>query len=35
MIFPEVSNIEWLNDLIDVALAEDIGGGDVTNRSHH
>lgn len=30
MIFTEVSDKEWLNDLIDVALAEDIGGGDVT-----
>lgn len=30
MIFTEVSNKDWLDDLIDVALAEDIGGGDVT-----
>lgn len=30
MIFAEVSDREWLDDLIDVALAEDIGGGDVT-----
>lgn len=30
MIFTEVSDKEWLDDLIDVALAEDIGGGDVT-----
>lgn len=33
MIFPEVSNQEWLDDLIDVALAEDIGGGDVTTEA--
>lgn len=30
MIFTEVSDKEWLDDLIDVALAEDIGSGDVT-----
>ena len=30
MIFAEVSDKEWLDDLIDVALAEDIGSGDVT-----
>ncbi|WP_234569669.1 carboxylating nicotinate-nucleotide diphosphorylase [Rhodohalobacter sp. 614A] len=33
MIFPEVSNQKWLDDLIDVALAEDIGGGDVTTEA--
>lgn len=33
MIFPEISDKEWLDDLIDVALAEDIGGGDVTTEA--
>lgn len=33
MIFTEVSDKEWLDDLIDVALAEDIGSGDVTTVS--
>lgn len=33
MIFAEVSDKEWLDDLIDVALAEDIGGGDVTTNA--
>ncbi|NBC66488.1 MAG: carboxylating nicotinate-nucleotide diphosphorylase [Bacteroidetes bacterium] len=33
MIFTEVSDKEWLDDLIDVALAEDIGSGDVTTDS--
>lgn len=33
MIFPNVSNREWLDDLIDVALAEDIGSGDITSEA--
>lgn len=33
MIFPEISNQDWLDDLIDVALAEDIGSGDVTTEA--
>lgn len=33
MIFPEISDKEWLDDLIDVALAEDIGGGDITTEA--
>jgi nicotinate-nucleotide pyrophosphorylase (carboxylating) len=33
MIFDEVSNREWLDNLIDVALAEDIGSGDVTTNA--
>lgn len=33
MIFAEVSDKDWLDDLIDVALAEDIGSGDVTTKA--
>lgn len=33
MIFPDVSKQEWLDDLIDIALAEDIGSGDVTTEA--
>lgn len=33
MIFPEISNQDWLDDLIDVALAEDIGSGDITTEA--
>lgn len=33
MIFPEISDHDWLDDLIDVALAEDIGSGDVTTEA--
>jgi len=33
MIFSDVSDREWLDDLIDVALAEDIGSGDVTTEA--
>ncbi len=33
MIFPDVSNSEWMDDLINVALAEDIGRGDVTTEA--
>ena len=33
MIFPDVSSREWLDDLIDVALAEDIGSGDITTEA--
>ncbi|MDX1641066.1 MAG: carboxylating nicotinate-nucleotide diphosphorylase [Balneolaceae bacterium] len=33
MIFPEISDHDWLDDLVDVALAEDIGSGDVTSEA--
>lgn len=33
MIFPEQTSKEWLDDLIDVALAEDIGSGDITTNA--